>query len=435
MNFKRKLNEELNNIVPEMSSEVKNAEFPSVVEVQKPEKTPFVFSFLKLATAVMAILITALAIYIPLRNNTNDNIQYNTNSVVLFDVNPSLKIVADENERIVSVSSANEDADVLIVEDGVLENIIGNTLNGGIEILIEKCVEYGYIDNSNSNAIKVTVANDNESKSKEISNNVKTKVEQFLKDKNIGAVFTVVNENIKNTAEKLGISYTSTDNFINELNSYKPLFFERRTEGFTESEFKNNYAQSFKTYAVETINGFYSLILSKINDLKSIKTDLNVIKEHNDNVMGLDYFILRELDNAHLGNDLIRLMKRVEDKIKAFNQKYQTDINDVIKFNAVYEIYINIDVDKLRVDITNIINSLNNNEVDVVSLITAFAIIIPDVDLQNLINNSFESFLEEPTPWEPLPSPPPAPIRPLPGPPFPAPQPRVAMRRSRASAT
>lgn len=83
---------------------------------------------------------------------------------VSIDVNPSIELVLDQNDNVMSVAGANEDARVLLFrEDG----IVGANVNVAIENIASLAVEYGYLTESNS-TVDVCVAASSKDKQKSL---------------------------------------------------------------------------------------------------------------------------------------------------------------------------------------------------------------------------------------------------------------------------
>ncbi|MFW6319933.1 MAG: lipoprotein, partial [Bacillota bacterium] len=95
-----------------------------------------------------------------------------------IDINPAIEFVVDEDNIVVSVYYANEDAEIVATD---LE-LVGLPLDEAIEIYIDAAIETGYIDvDSNENIITVTNPDDTEEDA------VKDDVEAILSERGIGA--------------------------------------------------------------------------------------------------------------------------------------------------------------------------------------------------------------------------------------------------------
>ena len=91
-------------------------------------------------------------------------------SYVSMDINPSVELVLDENDNVISYSCENEDALLMLYG----ENIIGLNIEKASEKIIDLAIEFGYLTEDNC-GVQVNVASD------------KSKVETNILDK-IGVV-------------------------------------------------------------------------------------------------------------------------------------------------------------------------------------------------------------------------------------------------------
>lgn len=98
-------------------------------------------------------LVAVLSVSLVACNHDKDSAPTAT-SFVAVDINPSIELVLDQNNCVMSVAAANSDAEVLLWnEDG----IVGANVNVAIGKIASLAVEYGYVTDENNN-ISVTVS-------------------------------------------------------------------------------------------------------------------------------------------------------------------------------------------------------------------------------------------------------------------------------------
>ncbi len=404
MKLKKILNAELENIVPNMSENVKNAPFPTNEIVEENKKSFFKTNAFRMVTAFALSLVLICLVILPFAlKGGNGGYTYNENSVICLEVNPKIKLVANGNDEIVSVSSSNTDADVILIEDGLVENLKGKKISDGLEILIEKCVEYGFIsDETEVNAVSITVSNENSDKSSSLENELKGKISQFVNDNNLSALVSVSSESLKNTAEKLGFSYQTASDFISQLNNVIPLEIERNVT-ITDEDFNKNYTGEFKKFATETVENYYKIMLSKKSDLQTLEVTLQQVKDKLNEEFNigveLDYWVIKELDfikNQIHDKSLQFLLNEADKKIIEFKNKYDIEIDSIITFTALSEIYNNLDVASIYLQILNHINSAHD-QTEFNALISEISLLIPDDALTSQLQSNFEKFTERPS--------------------------------------
>lgn len=158
------------------------------VQQKKLASKPF---FLRLTAAMVVIAMLAIFIFQALPLNPSQTL-----TVITLDINPSLELAINETEEIVAVNAVNADAETL------LQNLtlVGQNLETGIDILLEKAKQSGYLDeNTTENAIMVSVKNQNAEKQIATQTRLQTALNQYLNNQNITC--TVISEDY--TAELL----------------------------------------------------------------------------------------------------------------------------------------------------------------------------------------------------------------------------------------
>ncbi len=169
-----------------------------VIAMKKNTKR-MISSFVAVAAA-LAILLGG-GIVISSINNANKTAQ----SVVTLDVNPSLQISLNKNERVLGVKPLNDDAKK-VVGDMDFEN---SSLEVTVNALIGSMVREGYI-NELANSILISVDSLHSKKGDELKQRLSNDIEKLLKNKNFsGAVLSQVvehDDDIDDKAESYGIT-------------------------------------------------------------------------------------------------------------------------------------------------------------------------------------------------------------------------------------
>ncbi|WP_040210422.1 anti-sigma-I factor RsgI family protein [Clostridium polynesiense] len=107
---------------------------------------------------------------------------------VAIDINPSIELVTNQYDNVVSVNAVNKDAEKLISD---LE-IIGLKIKDAVKQIVEKSVEFGYIKADKANEILITGSISN--KSKDILEKVDESVKETLEANKVHS--EVVKQNI-----------------------------------------------------------------------------------------------------------------------------------------------------------------------------------------------------------------------------------------------
>lgn len=86
---------------------------------------------------------------------TNSGAKNSAVSYVGIDVNPSLTLMLDKNNKVVSVTATNEDGQVLLYGEN-LNEIVGKSVEEASKKIASLCVEFGYLNEENK-GVNVTV--------------------------------------------------------------------------------------------------------------------------------------------------------------------------------------------------------------------------------------------------------------------------------------
>lgn len=100
----------------------------------------------KMILAICTVLCVALLCVSLVACNTDDEKQEATTFVSL-DINPSIELTLDENNKVMSVYGANEDGQVLLYAE---EGIIGADVEVAVEKITSLAIELGYLDEDNA---------------------------------------------------------------------------------------------------------------------------------------------------------------------------------------------------------------------------------------------------------------------------------------------
>ena len=124
-------------------------------------------------------------------------------SYVSLSINPLLELVVEDN-IVVSVNYANEDAEILLSD----VNLIGMTVEEAAELFVNLAVLAGYMDiEGEDNLVTVTVIGEDEEKEDEIKEGLKNTINGYFDNKGIfGRVSVETLEAFGEQAAALGVS-------------------------------------------------------------------------------------------------------------------------------------------------------------------------------------------------------------------------------------
>lgn len=93
-------------------------------------------------------------------------------TLVMLDINPSIELTIDENEKVVSVYGANEDGQVLLYQQ---TGIVGADIEKAVQKITDLAIELGYVSSDNK-VINTSVVSSDEKKADKIENKINAKI-------------------------------------------------------------------------------------------------------------------------------------------------------------------------------------------------------------------------------------------------------------------
>ena len=123
-------------------------------------------------------------------------------SRVTVDINPSIELLVDEENKVVSVTALNDDGNIIIVG----EAIIGENVEDAVALIVNVASDTGYLVKgeveATSNEIKISVSGD-EKAQQELYNKVKEEVERVISEEKIASVISKVEALEKEALQEL----------------------------------------------------------------------------------------------------------------------------------------------------------------------------------------------------------------------------------------
>ncbi len=196
-----KLKSAVNNTVPDvLGSVLQQCEYSQGKVIRMTETKKSKNLFIKIASVAAAFAILAAAAIGTVYYRQNNFVA----SRISLDVNPSVEIDINKNEKVLKVSPLNDDGKKIVGD----MDFKGTTLEVAVNALIGSMLKEGYIDEL-SNSILISVDNDDKQKGEELKRKLSELINQRLSDEKFeGAVLsqTVTNDKVEKVAKENGIS-------------------------------------------------------------------------------------------------------------------------------------------------------------------------------------------------------------------------------------
>ncbi len=206
-------------------------------------------------------------------------------SRVTVDINPSIELIVDEEQKVVAVSALNDDGSIIIAG----EAIVGKDVEDAVNLIVNVSTETGYLVKgeleANENTVKISVSGNSEYATK-LNDKIQESTKKFLEDNHINASVEKVNamaveqlrtlvlnnstyteEEVAEMSEEdlikaLAVSRIETAELVSE--EMKKLYFEAKEYeiSFTEKE--------TTAKIISEIGGAYTLVYGAYNSALQI---------------------------------------------------------------------------------------------------------------------------------------------------------------------
>lgn len=151
-------------------------------------------------TAVAAILLLVINIGVGL---VRDRAQNRVETIISLDVNPSIELSVNAQDRVVAVTAVNADANIVL--SGM--NLTGSTTNVAVNAILGSMYKQGYLGVS-SNSILVSVDNKNEEVSREIETRLIEDINETLQSYSLeAAILSQTVSSADNTVMQTATNY------------------------------------------------------------------------------------------------------------------------------------------------------------------------------------------------------------------------------------
>lgn len=343
----------LDNILARCEKNKKNEERMSILKSKKinnvtKESKKIMFSK-KLVGAMAIVVLCAGGL---LGFNYYNNL-YKIDSIVEFDVNPSVEIKVNKNEKVIEVIALNDDGKK-VLDDMDFEKV---DLDVAVNAIIGSMLKNGYLT-INENSILVSVKNNDEKKANKLKEKISEDISALLKASSIdGSILSQTytdNESVKNTAE------------AKELSEGKVILINKILKANMKDSKGNNY--TFDSLSNLSINELNLWLTTKKTSVENVKMTGGTASEKS--YIGKDKAKQIALDHAKVSSSNT---KNFEIELDADDGKLVYEIEfDTSTKEYDYEIdaktgnIIESDVEKKDIDDdkkTNSNNSSNKNNV------------------------------------------------------------------------
>ena len=231
-------------------------------------------------------------------------------SMVTIDTNPSIELVVDEKDKVVSVRGANDDGKLVLYG----EKVVGKDVEKVVEIIIQAEIDTGYIVANaqiGANQFSLTVSSDTTVESSELINSIQNKVKEVCENNHIAIELEESKALARSELEKLALELdpTLTEERVKEMETSQllavvklyqletvELYNAKLEELYTDvKEFKFDYMSQESTLeAMKTIDGAIANLA-----ITAYESAVNLLKSAQESVETARYNLLVKEDSIY----------------------------------------------------------------------------------------------------------------------------------------
>lgn len=391
--LKRLLEKELDALTPSMSEKVRKA--PVLKTEEKREKSahkidvrpvkrnirPYIYG----AVAAVLVIAIALAVIIPGVFGGGDDVTPTYSAGYLrMDINPSVEIVYDSNNKVTAVKSANSDADVLL-SDELRAQLKGMPVDQAAATIADEAGKLGYIEPEEQDALKITVVAGTDKQSEEVASKATAAIENTFMERGIFVAVLAVKENADWLAEQYGTVSGDLKQAVNGVAEKADNYFQQLAE-----KNQNGLEALRQYYEKEVFEYLKDLLEAECAKISRTRVILHEIKSINDDISeytGLGWFggYWETVNDEKWQSDpaMVEKFERMESALKKLYDLREDDITFSSSMGldtvvGLYDEFVNEDwisglgnatLDELKDKLDDIVNALESLNVEITSAI------------------------------------------------------------------
>ncbi len=353
-NWKKRWQEELNTLVPEMNEELRNEPIASpdgarsgkgAAKKQEPWYKQ-IFSTPKRITASAAacgVCVVTLALSLVFGLQSRQGITPPTSAVgaVSVQINPEVVFGMDDKGKVATITAMNVDADVITSNEECVARMQGKPVAEAVKAFVDYAARLGYLDLNTPDAVRISSCVDDETAAL-----ISDCLEGYFCEK--GAYVVVAEERMTAAAfaEYVGLKNTDTLSALTKgLQNMTAPYYERYAEKNADQPWEKLYHEQIGKEKIEQrfealLQEHVEKIRQNIFDVQAIVMQEEKIRSHADNPMwGLgDYWTLMAWYQETDYTPSFRTeMQKMQELLSAYEREYGKRIVGVIDLKTTAE--------------------------------------------------------------------------------------------------
>lgn len=399
--LKRLLEKELDALTPSMSEKVRKA--PVLKTEEKREKSahkidvrpvkrnirPYIYG----AVAAVLVIAIALAVIIPGVFGGGEDVTPTYSAGYLrMDINPSVEIVYDSNNKVTAVKSANSDADVLL-SDELRAQLKGMPVDQAAATIADEAGKLGYIEPEEQDALKITVVAGTDKQSEEVASKATAAIENTFMERGVFVAVLAVKENADWLAELYGTVSGDLKQAVNGVAEKADNYFQQLAE--KNQNGLEALRQYYEKEVFEYLKDFLEAECAKISRTRVILHEIKSINDDISEYTRLGWFggYWETVNDEKWQSDpaMVEKFERMESALKKLYDLREDDITFSTSMGldtvvGLYDEFVNEDwisglgnatLDELKGKLDDIVNALESLNVEITSAIRDAIAFVP----------------------------------------------------------
>ena len=399
--LKKLLEKELDALTPSMSEKVRKARIITkseqcekstqkidFVTAKKRNKKPYLFG----AIAAALVVAIALAVIIPpMFGGTSDTPATYEAGYLRMDINPSVEIIYDEDNKVTSVKSSNGDADVLLSAE-LRTEVVGKPVDEAAAVIAEEAGKLGFLSTDNDGAVRITVVANSDKQREKVLTKTSLAIESNFMERGIFVAVVAVERTADWLADQYGIASDKLGEAVKTVASKADSYFAQLAQANADSleQLKAYYEKEVFEYLKDLLNAECNKI-AKTRELLHIASDLNdKISAYDSILFGADYWARVVSDDWKDDATLAAMINEMADvlaKIETLRDDPVDSGADLFGLIVAYDLFIdeewiseigNATLDELKNSLDEIVGALEDLNIEITSAIREAVMLVPD---------------------------------------------------------
>lgn len=355
--WKKRFNEELDSIVPELRADVKNAPIPAEQNTNYNGGNTAVKSrnaiISVIAVACLVALITCLVLLLPKKSGV---------FMFTIEINPAISMVSDEKGTVTDVIASNADADVILSADGVRENIIGKKVSDAAVYYADCAAKLGYINlETGGSAVRISGYGKNNA----FLDSAKGSLEDYFISKGVFAVVLAENVDKEQYSVRSGIPYGTDEVMKKYFAESEILFSDRAAKGLSLDEVQALYGnnKNLQNYITYELNQNLEKLTKNAEDIQNIFNLYFDILNHDDNPAPSvlkGYWEVKKYYGDKIDGEFAELVAQMDTALQNYKTDYGVEITNIFQLQSVANSYISVSIERIAELIENFSYELFN---------------------------------------------------------------------------